>query len=292
MAENCMHMEQQFRTAAFSRNIGLLTEEEQERLKQVTVAIPGLGGVGGSHLICLARAGIGRFHLADFDTFDMVNVNRQYGARIPDMGRPKLDVLAEEALEVNPYVELKKFPEGVTRENLASFLKGVQVVVDGLDFFAVDERRMLFMEAHRLGIFVITAGPMGFSSSLLVFDPDRSPDFDTYFDIRTEMTKKQRLAAFAVGLSPRPTHLSYIDMSKVDLEAEIGPSLGSACYLCTAMAVTETLRIVLGRPGLQPVPHYCQFDPNMHTFRQGCLRWGNRGPLQRIKMWWVLRRLQ
>lgn len=54
--------------AAFSRNIGWVTEQEQERLKNCRVAIGGLGGVGGVHLLTLARLGIGKFSVADFDT--------------------------------------------------------------------------------------------------------------------------------------------------------------------------------------------------------------------------------
>jgi len=54
---------------AFSRNIGWVTADEQEKLRHKKVAIAGMGGVGGSHLIVLARLGIGRFHIADLDVF-------------------------------------------------------------------------------------------------------------------------------------------------------------------------------------------------------------------------------
>ena len=61
---------------AFSRNIGWVTAEEQELLRHKRVAIAGMGGVGGIHLLTLARLGIGAFHIADFDVFDIVNFNR------------------------------------------------------------------------------------------------------------------------------------------------------------------------------------------------------------------------
>jgi sulfur-carrier protein adenylyltransferase/sulfurtransferase len=79
-----------YREAAFARNIGLFSPGEQDRLAQARVAIPGMGGVGGVHLINLVRTGIGRFNLADFDRFEPVNVNRQFGAKVPSFGRPKL----------------------------------------------------------------------------------------------------------------------------------------------------------------------------------------------------------
>ena len=83
---------------AFSRNIGWVTEWEQSALRGMCVAIAGMGGVGGIHLLTLVRLGIGRFRIADFDTFDIVNFNRQAGATMDTIGRPKIDVMAEMAL--------------------------------------------------------------------------------------------------------------------------------------------------------------------------------------------------
>ncbi|MET0056427.1 MAG: ThiF family adenylyltransferase, partial [Candidatus Thiodiazotropha sp. 6PLUC10] len=74
---------------AFSRNIGWVTKGEQQRLRQARVAIAGLGGVGGSHLLTLTRLGIGEFNLADFDTFAVENFNRQAGANLNTVGQPK-----------------------------------------------------------------------------------------------------------------------------------------------------------------------------------------------------------
>jgi glutathione-regulated potassium-efflux system protein KefB len=65
---------------AFSRNIGWVTQAEQQQLRGKRVAIAGGGGVGGVHLLTLARLGVSRFHIADFDSFDIANFNRQVGA--------------------------------------------------------------------------------------------------------------------------------------------------------------------------------------------------------------------
>ncbi len=64
---------------AFARNIGWVTRAEQEALRGKRIAVAGLGGVGGSHLLTLARLGIGAFHLSDFDALDLPNFNRQAG---------------------------------------------------------------------------------------------------------------------------------------------------------------------------------------------------------------------
>lgn len=78
---------------AFARNIGWVTEAEQAALRGKRIAIAGVGGVGGVHLLSLARLGIGAFHVAEMDTFDLVNFNRQAGAMMSTLGRPKVDVM-------------------------------------------------------------------------------------------------------------------------------------------------------------------------------------------------------
>ncbi len=269
---------------ALSRNVGFITPAEQDRLLNATVAIPGLGGVGGDHLVTLARLGIGRFHLADFDVFEPANLNRQYGAKTTHLGRPKLDVMVEEAMNINPFLDIRKFPQGVEKQNLEAFLDGVDVVVDGIDFFNFDVRRMVFNRARALGIHVVTAGPLGYSAAMLVFAPDRGMGFDEYFDIRDAMTTDEKLLSFMVGLAPRATHRHYIDPRRIDLENHRGPSLGAGCANCASAAATEVVRILLGKKGLRPAPHYSQYDPYVRRFHQGYLFFGNRNPLQKLKL--------
>ena len=277
-----------YRAEAFSRNIGILTPEEQEKLLGSRVAIAGVGGVGGVHLITLVRQGVGCFHLADFYRFEAANVNRQYGARVPDFGRHKLEVMVEEALRINPYLEIKPFPQGVTYENVDDFLDGVDVVLDGLDFFNFDMRRHLFNRSREKGIYVVTAAPLGFSSAVLVFSPAKGAmTFDEYFDIREGMTREDKLLSFGLGVAPGGTHLKYLDFGRIDLNAGEGPSSIVACQLCSSMASMEAVRILLGRTGERVVPRYFQFDPYLGKFRSGRLPRGNRNPVQRAKIAFV-----
>ena len=269
---------------AFSRNIGLLTQAEQDKLANAKVAIPGMGGVGGVHLITMTRTGVGKFHIADFDTYDPVNINRQFGARVPDFGRSKMEVMKEQALSINPYLEIKEFHEGINDSNIDDFLDGVQVVIDGLDFFAFDIRRLLFNRAREKGVYVITAGPLGFSSAMLIFSPNDGMSFDKYFNIVNGMEPRDQYLSFALGLAPRATHIKYMDLSKVDLESKAGPSLNIACQICSGMAATEAVRIILNKEKIKPVPHFFQFDPYVQKYRKGKLCMGNRNSIQRIKL--------
>ena len=269
---------------ALGRNRGLVSMAEQERLLDARVAIPGLGGVGGSHLVTLTRMGFGGFRLAEFDHFEPANVNRQYGARIDHFGQSKLDAMVSEARQINPYLDLALFPEGVSEKNVSAFLDGADIVVDGIDFFAFDIRRLIFNRAREMGIPVVTAGPVGFSAAMLVFMPDQGMSFDEYFAIHDKMPLEEKLLAFLIGLAPRTSQKGYIDPGRIDLYAQQGPSVAAACQLCSSVAATEAVRILLKRPGVRPAPDYFQYDPLVRKFYRGRLRMGNRHPWQRFKL--------
>jgi len=155
--------------AAFDRNIGWLAEWEQQALRGKRVAIAGMGGVGGFHLLSLARFGVGAFSIADFDRFEIANFNRQVGASVPTLGKAKIEVLAEMALGINPELRLRKFPEGVRPEDVDSFLAGADLFIDGFDFFVMDVRRQVFHRCAELGIPAITAAPVGMGVGLIAF---------------------------------------------------------------------------------------------------------------------------
>ncbi|QGY39191.1 hypothetical protein GM415_03310 [Pseudodesulfovibrio cashew] len=269
---------------AFSRSIGFLDAADMDRLIHAKVAIPGLGGVGGVHVMTLARSGVGNFHLADMDCFEPANMNRQFGARVQHFGKSKLDVMVGEAYSVNPYLDVTPFPDGVNDENLDRFLDGVDVVVDGLDFFVFDIRRKLFNRARDLGIPVITAGPLGYSSALLVFTPN-GMSFDEYFDVNDDTPETRKYINFAMGLAPASTHAKYLDSSVVDFDLGKGPSMNIGCQMCSAFAATEALRLLLDRKGVKGAPYYLQYDPYVRKFRRGKLRRGNRSRMQRAKAW-------
>lgn len=275
---------------AFSRNIGWVTEAEQQRLRQARVAIGGLGGVGGVHLLTLARLGIGRFAIADFDVFDIANFNRQVGATVSSLHRPKIDVLQGMARDINPEVELSLFPDGVQEDTLDEFLKGVDIYVDGLDFFAFSARRMTFAACERRGIPVVTAAPLGLGTALLVFGAGGML-FEDYFGFEG-CDEMEMAIRFLVGLSPAMLHRGYVaDISRVNLAERRGPSCIAACQLCAGVAAVETLKLVLGRGGVKLAPWGSQFDAYRMRYTRTWRPGGYRNPLQRLMRSLVRRQL-
>src|SRR5687767_11721207 len=180
---------------AFSRNLGLITAAEQERLHSSRVAVAGLGGVGGIDLVALARLGIGRFTIADPDVFEMRNTNRQYGATRSAEGKHKADVMCSIVRDINPEAEVRVCREALGPGNADAFLEGADVLVDGIDAFEIDLRRLLYSKARQLGIHALGAGPVGFSTVWVIFSPD-SMTFDRYFDLSDEMDDVEKFVAY------------------------------------------------------------------------------------------------
>lgn len=275
----------------FKRNLGLVSEAEQEKLKHCRVAVAGLGGVGGIHLATLARMGIGNFNLADLDTFGEVNMNRQYGANAKTIGRAKVQVMAEVVQDINPDVQLRLYENGVQPDNVIEFLKDVDAVVDSIDFFAIKARMLLYKTARELGKTVFFSAPLGHSGTLHVFTPDGMSFFD-YYAIREDMTPFDQLVAFSVGLTPRGTHWKYMDLTKVDLNTHAGPSIASACDISAGLLTTEIFAHLLQRRPMQAAPAFVQFDPYRCLYRRGRLLLGGKGPIQQIKRWLVARKFR
>jgi molybdopterin/thiamine biosynthesis adenylyltransferase len=273
---------------AFSRNLGLVTRDEQERLRGARVAIAGMGGVGGIYAVALARLGIERFSLADFDRFELANMNRQAGATVDTLGRPKVDVMAEMVLAINPGAEVRRFPDGLAEQNADAFVDGAVAALDGIDFFAMSARRLFFARARARGVPALTAAPVGFGGTLHVFASD-GMSFDEYFDLRPGMPLAEELLHFALGLAPRRAHRSYFPPTAVDLEARRAPSISPGCFICAGLVATEVANLVLRRRPPGAAPHFYQFDPMSQTYATGRLPRGNRHPLQRFKKWWFLR---
>lgn len=275
---------------AFARNLGWLTRAEQRQLRRTRVAIAGLGGVGGVYLTTLARLGVGAFTLADFDRFALPNFNRQAGATVSTLDRPKLEVMAALARDINPEIQIRAFPDGVRRDEVDTFLDGAHAYLDGLDFFALDIREAVFARCAVRAIPATTVAPLGMGAALLNFVPG-GMDFEAYFGLRGH-DDKERALRFLTGLSPAMLQMRYlVDPSQVNLAERRGPSTVIAVQLCSAIAAAQVLKLVLGRGDIVAAPHGLHWDAYrnrlVRTWRPG----GHANPLLRLTRAVARRRL-
>jgi len=266
---------------AFSRNIGWITHHEQQLLREKTVAIAGMGGVGGSHLLTLTRLGIGNFHISDFDEFELANFNRQAGAFISTVKQSKAETLAQMAKDINPELNIKIFEKGVNQENVQSFLNDVDLYLDGLDFFALKARRLVFDKCTKLNIPAVTAAPLGMGSAVLNFLPGKMT-FEEYFRMEGQ-NETDQLLRFLVGLSPAMLQRAYlVDKSTVDFIKHKGPSTPMACEICAGFAATEVLKILLNRGKVIHAPRGIHFDAYRNKLAKTWRPGGNNNPIQKL----------
>lgn len=276
---------------AFSRNLGWLTPQEQQRLRSARVAVAGMGGVGGVHVQGLARLGVGALSLTDFDRFEIANFNRQAGAAMSTVGHSKVEVMRDFALDVNPETDVRVFPDGIDESSLADYLDGVDVLIDAIDFFANSLRPALYRAARERGIPVVCSAPLGAGASLICFKPG-GMSFDDYFGFADcdDITMAVR---FMVGMSPRLPQRRYLAYPEiVDFVKRRVPSLGMACQIAAGMAVTASMKLLLGRGGVDSAPTTTQYDAYLGRLYRCWRPGGYRNPLQRLAERIVVSRLK
>ncbi|MHB0865739.1 MAG: ThiF family adenylyltransferase [Minisyncoccota bacterium] len=274
---------------AFDRNFDLISRENQERLRTAHVAIAGLGGVGGIYATTFARLGIGHFSIADPDAFEIANTNRQQGASFSTYGAGKAATMERMIKDINPTAEVRVF-NALTSENADDFLNGVSVAVDGIDFFTITARRLLYRECRLRSIPVLTAGPVGFGSSMINFNP-KGMSFDDYFAIEDTMSEQEQIFQFAIGLAPLLLQYPYFAPKSIDFIGRRAPSSVLGTLACANMVGCEAYKILIGLP-YESAPVSWQFDPYVRKFRRCNLIGGNRNPVQRIKKWYFSRLLK
>lgn len=144
----------------FTRTRLLLGQEGLDKLNKSKVVIFGVGGVGSFVVEALARAGIGKLVLVDFDRVCITNINRQLEALLSTLGRPKVEVLRERIEDINPLCEVKIHEEFVNAENADKFIEtDTAYIVDAID--TVSSKLVILEKALSLGIPVISSMGMG-----------------------------------------------------------------------------------------------------------------------------------
>ena len=120
--------QEQWMAALNERHGGIL----QNRFSSATVAICGLGGLGSNIAIALARAGVGKLILIDFDRVDITNLHRQQ-YKASQIGKYKTEALSENLLEIAPYIKIETITVRITEDNFAGLLEDADVVCEAFD---------------------------------------------------------------------------------------------------------------------------------------------------------------
>lgn len=226
-----------------NRNRNLITEEEQHKLSESCVGIVGLS-VGSGVASALVHSGIAdRMKLAEFDTLETTNLNRIRG-RLDQIGMKKIDLLAHQLYETNPYLEFSRFPDKMDKDLLREFM-GVEpkprVVFEIIDSF--ETKIHLRTLARELRIPVIMVTNLGDRVLLDVERYDLDPNTE-YFNGRAGKVPYDILENPDVSDSDKHRYavelagVEHIPKRALDSVAEIGKTLVGRPQLASTVTVS------------------------------------------------------
>ncbi|KGP64239.1 hypothetical protein EP47_04080 [Legionella norrlandica] len=155
-----------------NRNIGWISEEEQQILKGKTIGIAGCGGMGGLLAQTFLRCGVGTIKIADNSYFDNTNINRQLAATRFSSGTQKALSTAKILRETTDDATIHVYPEGIQENTAAEFVDGCDLVCDQIEFWSVGARILLHLHAYEKNITIYNANTIGFGTRLFHFTRD------------------------------------------------------------------------------------------------------------------------
>ncbi len=152
-----------------NRNIGWITPEEQNILRQSCVAIAGTGGMGGLVAQSMVRLGIGEIRIADPEVFDLSNMNRQVACMQNAIGRSKAIETANLLRTITDDYKLVVYPEGIGPDTVEGFVRGADVIVDEIEFWNIGSCVRMHQEARAIDIPIFNCLTVGFATYLHLF---------------------------------------------------------------------------------------------------------------------------
>lgn len=243
------------------RNLGFFTEEEQLRLGSAVVAIAGAGGDGGELALSLARLGIGaqggEIRLADPDTFERENINRQACCTTKTVGVNKAVAVAEYIREINPDIKVTTYTEGITQQNTESFVAGSDLLVDETEFTMHAIGVALARTARRHQVPNLQVINVGFGAQVTSYDAEGRYTMERRLGIRESMPLEE-VAVQDVPVTRWLAELpSYGDLSvfeKVAKGEKSAPSVVTGVNMAASIASAQAVLHILGPGNHRPEP--------------------------------------
>ncbi len=250
----------------FSRNIGIITESEQGRLLRSTIAIAGVGGIGGLLAERLIRLGVGRLKLSDPGTFEESNLNRQFGSSMHSLGRNKAKEIFAQLKDINPQAQIFYSEAGLMNENdISLFVNECDLVIDEMDFGLFKQSILLQRAARRRGIYYFFTSAIGFGSLMVIFDPKGltleeynglppNVDLDTITELHVPL---KRIIPVIPSYAPAAINntLQEVYEGKKPI-----PTVSIGVGLASIIAANEALNIILRRRNIVCAPQYTYID--------------------------------
>jgi molybdopterin/thiamine biosynthesis adenylyltransferase len=249
----------------FSRNIGVFSESEQEKLQHAKIAIAGVGGVGGLLAERLLRLGIGRLKITDPGIFKKSSLNRQFGSSMLNLDQNKAEVIYTQLKDINPMACIEYDNTGIQTEDHANLIVAdCDLIIDEMDFGMFRHSIWLQRAARQANIHYLFAYGIGFGALAVIFDPkgmtleeyDNLPsgDGNPQEEIKVPL---ERVLPIIPSYSPIATHDG---LKKIDIDGMSLPSLSIGVGLASILAANEAVNIILRRREIAVAPSYTYID--------------------------------
>ncbi len=256
----------------FARNYGVFTEQEQEKMRRSRVLVVGCGGIGGTVAVILARCGVEKFELVDFDEYEPTNVNRQIGCLSSTFGMNKAEVIGEQIREINPEAEVVVHPLKLSLDELSDPVLEADLVFPAADDFAFS--LMLFRLCRQHGKPALFVLPAGTWANVSIIRPDSPtveelhgipflPDYQSLKEMFE--TRKYKLGSYylyRLGRWRKEYFRSFIDDDHP--LAQVCPTV----WLCSSLGAGEAMKVLTGRGKPVESPRYWSINEDKISIRR------------------------
>lgn len=231
-----------------SRQIKIFSSQEQEKLRYTKVTVVGCGGLGGSVIEQLVRAGFENIKIIDCDVFDQTNLNRQIRSNLDTIGQSKVQVTKSAMLKINPNIVVDVFEGIINQKNAYKILGDSDIVIDAVD--NVLTRVIISRACKELGIPFVHAAVEITQGQLSIFTKE-SPSYEELFNLKSknkELTEEVE------------NYLLKISSKKPQV-------LGTTAAVFGNLEVIETIKFILNKEYLIVSPNVLMGDVlNMASF--------------------------
>ena len=255
-------MDNQYR-AIFSRNIGIFTEAEQDKLRMSTVAIAGVGGVGGLAAERLIRLGVGRMKITDPGDYEESNLNRQFGSSMRNIGKKKIKAVFSQIKEINPQAQIFRSITGIqSKQDVDIFVDSCDFIIDAMDHGMFKQSILLQRAARKKGIHYLFTSAIGFGALAVVFDP-KGLTLEEYnnLPLNVDLDNPQELKVPLEKIVPiLPSYATDITVLNEIIAGERPvPTNSIGAGLAAILAASEAINVILGK-NVPKAPKYTYLD--------------------------------
>ena len=223
--------------------------EGQNKLQNLRVGIAGLGGMGSNLAEIMVRLGVGHIKIADPDTIDYSNINRQVIANRNTVGMKKAAASVAELRNIAEDFELVVYEDGITKENAEEFAQDLDIIIDEIDVFPLQAHVWLHQAAQRTNTPLYSGFIIGMGTHVYKFQGSHYTFEDFMLNDRAQIQKPTLEFLVERFINPAPSYMAKGEVIEQFCEASRKtsvPIFGATTYISQSLIAVRIVSDVLG----------------------------------------------